>query len=153
MCLYKCIYPINIYWGLRCAGHHIRKLTLGNILVNWFPWDPTRGLKQRQTKDQESWLFKKYTTKGLYYWLFSTLINIFTSGKKWSCSVVCDCLRIHGLQLTRLLCPWNFPGKSTGVGCHFLLQGIFLTQGSSLGLPHCRQRLYRLIHQGSPHFW
>ena len=30
---------------------------------------------------------------------------------------------------TSLLCPWNFPGKNTGVGCHFLLQGIFLNQG------------------------
>ena len=35
------------------------------------------------------------------------------------------------------------------MGCHFLLQGIFLTQGSNLGLPHCRQMLYRLCHQGS----
>ena len=50
----------------------------------------------------------------------------------------------------RLLHPWNFPGKSTGVGCHFLLQGIFPTQGSNLGLPHCRQTLYHLSHQGSP---
>ena len=36
------------------------------------------------------------------------------------------------------------------MGCHFLLQGIFPTQGSNLGLPHCRQMLYRLSHQGSP---
>ena len=35
---------------------------------------------------------------------------------------------------TRLLCPWNFPGKNTGVGCHALLQGIFLTQGLNLHL-------------------
>jgi len=34
-------------------------------------------------------------------------------------------LETYGLQPTRLLCPWNFPGKNTGVGCHFLLQGIF----------------------------
>ena len=36
-----------------------------------------------------------------------------------------------GLQSTRLLCPLDFPGKSTGVGCHFLLLGIFLTLGSN----------------------
>ena len=41
------------------------------------------------------------------------------------------------------------PGKNTGVGCHFLLQGIFLTQESNLGLQHCRQILYHLSHQGS----
>ena len=40
--------------------------------------------------------------------------------------------------------PWDFPGKSTGVGCHCPLQGIFLTQGWNSGLPHCRQMLYHL---------
>ena len=44
----------------------------------------------------------------------------------------------------------EFLGKSTGVGCHFLLQGIFPTQGQNLGLPHCGQKLYHLSHQGSP---
>ena len=39
---------------------------------------------------------------------------------------------------------------NTGVGCHFLLQGIFPTQGSSPGLPHCRQTLYHLSHRGRP---
>ena len=42
----------------------------------------------------------------------------------------------HGLQLSRLLCPWNSPSKNTGVGCHSLLQRIFLTQGSNPGLLH-----------------
>ena len=42
-------------------------------------------------------------------------------------SVVSDSLQPHGLKLVRLLCPWNFPGKNTGVGCHFVLQGIFDT--------------------------
>ena len=42
----------------------------------------------------------------------------------------------HGPQPSRLLCPWNFPGKNTGVGCHFFLQGIFLTQRLKLCLPH-----------------
>ena len=37
---------------------------------------------------------------------------------------------------SRLLCPWSFPGKNTEAGCHFLLQGIFLTQGSNLSLWH-----------------
>ena len=41
---------------------------------------------------------------------------------KWSRSVMSDPQRPHGLQPTRLLHPWDFPGKSTGVGCHCLLQ-------------------------------
>ena len=47
----------------------------------------------------------------------------------------------------RLLCPWNFLGKNTGVGCHALLKGIFLTQESNPSLLHCRQILYHLSHQ------
>ena len=50
---------------------------------------------------------------------------------------------------TKLLGPWDFRGKSTGVGCHFLLQGIFPTQGLNPGLSHCRQTLYHLSHQES----
>ena len=71
------------------------------------------------------------------------------SERKWSRSIVSDSLRPYGLQPTRRLHPWDFPGKSTGVGCHFLLQGIFPTQGSNPGLQHCRQILYRLSHQRS----
>ena len=56
-----------------------------------------------------------------------------------ACSVTSNPLRPHGLQPARLLCPWNSPGKTTGAGCHFHLQGIFLTQGSN---PH----LLYLLH-------
>ena len=59
-------------------------------------------------------------------------------------------LQSHGLQPTRLLCPWDFSGKDTGVVCHFLLQGIFPTKGLNPGLLHCRQILYQLSSQGSP---
>ena len=63
--------------------------------------------------------------------------------------VVSDSLRPHGLQPTRRLHSWDFPGKSTGVGCHFLFWEIFPTQGLNPGLLHCTQMLYRLSHQGS----
>ena len=48
------------------------------------------------------------------------------------------------------LCPWDSPGKNTGVGCLALLQEFFPTQGSNPGLLHCRQILYCLRQQGSP---
>ena len=63
-------------------------------------------------------------------------------------SVMSDSLQLHGLQSSRLLCPWNSPGKKPRVGCHSLLQGIFLTQGLNPGLLHCQQILYHLSHQG-----
>ena len=67
-----------------------------------------------------------------------------------SCSVVSDSLGPQGLQPTRLLCLWNFPSKTTGVGFHFLLQGIFLTQGLNLGLLHWQEDSLPLSHLGSP---
>ena len=90
----------------------------------------------------------------------------------WAQSVwatITKCHRLGGLYVAQS-CPtlwdpmdcslpgssWNFPGKSTGVDCHFLLQGIFLTQGSNPGLPHCMQTLHHLSYQGSPYssqFW
>ena len=65
-------------------------------------------------------------------------------------SVMSDSLQPHELQPTRLLCPQGFSKKNTGVGCCFLLQGIFPFQGSNPGLPHCRRILCQLSHQGSP---
>ena len=72
--------------------------------------------------------------------------------EEWECeseshSVVSDSLSSHGLYPTRLLRPWNFPGKSTGVGCNFLLQGIFRMQELKPSLPHYAQTLYHLSHQ------
>ena len=66
--------------------------------------------------------------------------------------VMSDSLRPHGLYPARLLCSWDSPGKNTGVGIHFLLQGIFPTQGWNRDLLHCRQILYWLSQEGSPCF-
>ena len=64
--------------------------------------------------------------------LFSVHIH---ESESVSCLVVSDSLRPHA----RLFCPWNSPGKNTAVGCHSLLQEIFLIQELNLGLLHCRQ--------------
>ena len=72
-------------------------------------------------------------------------VCVCVSGCVFSHSIMSNSLWSHGLQPTRLLCPWDFPGKNTGVGCHFLLQGTFSTQGSNLHLLcllHCWQILY-----------
>ena len=60
-------------------------------------------------------------------------------------SAVSDSLRPHGLYR-----PWDSPGQNTGVGSLSLLQGIFPTQGSNPGLPHCRQILHQLSHKSRP---
>ena len=72
---------------------------------------------------------------------------------------ICSLYRVpsHFLPdpIARLLCPWNFPGKNTGVGCHFLLHRIFPTQGSNLSLLcllHCKQILYHCATWEASHF-
>ena len=69
-----------------------------------------------------------------------------------ACSVVSDSLQPCGLKPGRLLCPWDFPGKNTGVHVHFLLQGIFPAQGLNLCLVHLlhwQWILLPLCHLGS----
>ena len=75
------------------------------------------------------------------------LLMVFSSLKSEnvSCLVLSDSLRpqvawtpCDPMLPNKLLCPWNSPGKNTGVGSHSLLQGIFSAQRSNLGLPHCR---------------
>ena len=81
------------------------------------------------------------TTKNLFYTLF---------GFSLSFVLVCVWLVVTSVrQPTRFLCPWNSPGKNTGGGNHSLLQGIFPTQESNLGLQHFRQILCHLSHQVS----
>ena len=70
----------------------------------------------------------------------------------WEQSSVSYSLMSNSLQTpwtisTRLLCPWDSPGKKTLVGHHSLLQRIFLTQGTNPGLWRCRQILYRLSYR------
>ena len=75
-------------------------------------------------------------------------------------SVMSNSCNSHGLQSTRPLCPWHYPGKNTGVGCHFLLQGTFLTQGLNLHSPlsnlcycksGCKKYPYVLSHVCIPY--
>ena len=86
-----------------------------------------------------------------YKWKCFLWVSIYLKNQsKFSCSVVSNSLQPCGLQPTRLLHPWNSPGKNTGVGSHSLLQGIFPIQESNPNLLHCRQILYHLSHQGNP---
>ena len=93
----------------------------------------------------------KYT---LLWFMSKSVLPLFSSrsfilsGLSESCSVVSDSLQYHGLYSS-----WNSPGQNTGVGNRSLLQGIFPTQGSNPGLPHCRQILYKLSYQGRKAIW
>ena len=91
----------------------------------------------------------RHTHTHTHPWPFTSVGPVFSLGY--------ECV-LNGFQLLMTHVDWGPPGSSVhgifqarilaGVGCHFLLQGIFPTQESNPGLLHCRQTLYRLSHQG-----
>ena len=92
--------------------------TLCNPIDDCPPGSPVPGILQLRTLE----------------WVAISFSNAWKEKWKWSCSVVSDSWWPHGLQPTRLLHPWDFPGKSTGVGCHCLLH-----------VPHVIQRKKKIV--------
>ena len=89
---------------------------------------------------RETWTERSQSTQALS----SEMINQSRTVRE------CYCIRLLATPwtiATRLLCPWDSPGKETGVLSHSLLQGIFPTQGLNLGLLHCRQFLNHRSHR------
>ena len=92
-------YPPWWHWRLLLLSRFSR-VWLCNPIDGGLPGSPLPGILQARTLE----------------WVAIAFSNAW----KWSCSVVSDSSRPHGVQPTRLLRPWDFPGKSTGVGCHCL---------------------------------
>ena len=78
--------------------------------------------------------------------IFETYIRYFGGGLV---AKLCPTL-VTPWTVARLFYPWDSPGKNTGVGCHFLFQGIFPTQELNPGLLHYRQIFYQLSYKESP---
>ena len=124
----------------------------GTLLLT--PWFSASGLRIVR-ENVERKCFCCFKPSGLWYFVMAAPGNNILDMPFQlhvcvvSCSVVYYSLWPHGLYPARLFCPWNPPGKNTGVVCHALLQEIFPIQGSNPGLLHCRQILYHLSHEGS----
>ena len=86
------------------------------------------------------------------YFSSDTVLEVLLKLESVSHSVMSNSSRSHELQPDRLLCPWDFPDKNTGVGWQFLLQGVFPTQELNPGLLCCRQILYHLSHREAHHW-
>ena len=101
------------------------------------------------------WLLTDKFLKGFAHVHFhwdEVRLNISLQSPSLCClvSVVSDSFVTPGLWPDGLLWPWESPGESTGVGCHFILQGIFPTQGSNLGLLHGQVDSLPLRPPGKP---
>ena len=68
-----------------------------------------------------------------------------------ACSVESDFLHLHGLKPTRLICPWDYPGKNTAVGCHFLLPGDLPNPGIKPSSPALAGRFFTNEPPGKPY--
>ena len=155
-----CRIQINFHQNFLCFSFHID--WHGNfIIVSHRPWLTEAAVGhvfsyQKQNKREYSDLFWKLLHKHFTFNFFKVMPEF-----QWTTKVISHCLhqeiiracvvvrspsrvlflRPHGLLPARLLCPLDFSGKNTGMGCHFLLQQIFSTQGSNPYLLHCRQIL------------
>ena len=94
--------------------------------------------------------FYKIKNAQFFVFVFYVLFvwNVLQTYYSESRSVVSNSLQPHGLCN-----PWNSLGQNTRVGSLSLLQGIFPSQGSNPGLPHCRQILYQLSHREAQEYW
>ena len=112
---------------------------------SWWPSITPEGVQSRVRhsvlqgiwwdRSLDSWMLL-----GTYFMI--SILHLLYLGESESCLVMSNTLLLHGLC--------SPPGQNTGVVSLYILQGIFPTQVSNTGLPHCRQTLYLLNHQGSP---
>ena len=140
-------------------------LLFNNILSSFFG-ENAKWIEENAKWRETSWWCWLYKTVSTWEVLIEKQMKTFTNnsptphlilqrlwGSLHTYSVVSNSFRPQGPLSTRLLYSWDFSGKNTGAGCHFLLQGIFLTQGSNLlllCLLHWQEDSVPLSHLGSP---
>ena len=112
----ECAFFIHFSWG---SDH--------SVACKFFKWDVKAKLSI-----SVSWYLS-------FFFFFFGFLSFKEKNESVGCSVMSDSFETLWTVVCQLLCPWNSPGKNSEVSCHSLLQGIFLLQGSNLGLLHCRQ--------------
>ena len=126
-------------------------LTLCHSMDYSPPGSSVHGILQARTLEWVAIAFSRGSSQlkdGTWFSFISGgFFSLCTTKVKVKVAQLCPTLQPHGRYS-----PWNSKGHNTGVCSHSLLQGIFPTQGSNPDLPHYRQILYKLSHQGSKIF-
>ena len=132
---WPCCHICGLWWNRR---------TIHPINTAEYPQPPfLGGMSGLNTAHTITWLIlTSYRGHGGHPRPESESVSHFSRARLFATSLTVAA-RLHS-------CPWNSPDRNTRVGSPSLLQGIFLTQGSNLGLQHCRPMLYHLSQQGSP---
>ena len=135
-------------WNMLCV-HHV---CISLKVIYCRKWHPPFFFKLEDSCFTMLWWSLPYINTSQYSYIYCVYTHTHTHTMclvAQSCLTLCDPMDCschatvgHG--------DGDSPGQNTGVGCHALLRGILPTQGSNLGIPHCRQILYHLIHQESP---
>ena len=112
--------------------------------MRWMGWEPSVCRSGSCGRSERSQLGTTYLFTGQFSHF---QLMYFFKVKCWSLSCVQFFVTPWTVAYQAPL--WEYPDKNTGVGCHFLLQGIFPTPGWNPALPHCRQTFYQLSRQGS----
>ena len=148
-----------LWWGWKGCPHHTYwwKTRSGE---GWYHWCQPGSLSFSRKQTPSRRPLKGTIVSPLYRNNLLTLEHASASSREpepvsstsesesGSRSVLFDSAWSHGLGSARLLCPWDFPGKNTGVESRCLLQGVSPTQESNWGLLHCRWILYQLTYHG-----
>ena len=118
-------------------------------MISWIPWGKSSHC---WSPNKLSWhLLLQYISRPYFIHIFSKVecpLGVMHESESVSLLVVSDSATPWTVTCQAPLST-EFSRQNTGAGCYSLLQGIFPTQGSNLGLLHCRQILYHLSHQGS----
>ena len=139
-------------------SHGTKMIREERIIQKFGAWIPEAVTVSLISEEKVRWIDQDLREKGQfrfgYFALEENRRTIIGNFWRICCYLVAKLswtlLWLHGLYLARLLGPWDFLGKNTGVGCHFLLQGIFLTQGLNSHLLHWQAESLPLCHLRSP---
>ena len=141
--------PVFPFLLILAIKHYYKSNFISNI-----PANGVTSFKCWRGKETQHWIMHVWMN-----WVGWKVRSGFSTGCYGCCCLLAkSCLTLwpHGLQPARLLCPWDFPGRNTGVGCHFLLWGIFPIQGLNpylLSLMNWQVDPSPLSHLGSQTLW